>query len=237
MTTEGKKETPVLNWAVPKELGIPADHLRLRLDFFHQATQMTYFQDDKVITRMVDAMDVAHALARELSFGTGLLPTDTLWWQNTRSGPLTAIYVAPKIWRVALQEDVNKAPLRLNLPLPGFIFMCMPATAPWVVAVKKRPTKETDMIFHAPLANVFRNGRTCPGSNKYPERVADVVQSFFVSFFSATADLKGRSKKYPSNVILLWKSIAGRKTFPNDDLVQFGTVGDLLKMGKDEDDE
>ncbi len=29
-------KAPAFKWAVPKELGIPADPLRLRLDFHHQ---------------------------------------------------------------------------------------------------------------------------------------------------------------------------------------------------------
>ncbi len=223
--------TPGFSWAVPKELGIPADTLRLRLDFFHQSTVLTYFHDDIATTRQVDAMDVAHALARELSFGTGLLPDNTLWWKNTRGGPLFAIYVAPKVWRLALQEKIDKPPRRSTVPLPGFIFLCMQGQPPWVVACKKKPTKETDIVYHAPLANVFRNGRSCPGSNKYPTRVADIVQSFFVSFFSATADLQGRSKKYPKNVLDLWKSLEGKNKFPYDDLVDFAKVEDLMRFG------
>ena len=77
---------PAFSWAVPKELGIPADPLRLRLDFHHQSTVMTYFQSDTLtVTKQVDAMDVAHALASDLSFGSVLLPPDTLWWQNTET--------------------------------------------------------------------------------------------------------------------------------------------------------
>jgi hypothetical protein len=57
-----------------------------------------------------------------------------------------------------------------------------------------------------------------------------VVQSFFVSFFSATADLSHRSQKYPKNVLQLWKYLDGRKKFPNDDLVEHGTIFDLMTM-------
>ena len=71
-TIEGEK--PSFKLAVPDELGIPPDPLRLRLDFHHQATVMTYFKGDACVTTMVDAMDVAMALSSELSFGTGLLP-------------------------------------------------------------------------------------------------------------------------------------------------------------------
>jgi hypothetical protein len=191
---------------------------------------MTYFQGDVVTTKQVDAMDVAHALASDLSFGSGLLPSDTLWWQNTRSGPVFALYVEPKIWKLALQEDIKKPPQRFNIPLPGLIFLCTPGQAPWVYAVKKRPTKETDIVYRAPLANIFNNGRSCPGSHHYPTRIADVVQSFFVSFFSATADLSHRSKKCPKNVLQLWKYLEGKKKFPVNDLVEHGTISDLMTM-------
>lgn len=230
MTTTTEKPN-AFSWAVPKELGIPPDPLRLRLDFHHQSTVLTYFHDEVAITRQVDAMDVAHALASELSFGTGLLPEDTLWWKNTRSGPIFALYVAPKVWRLALQERVDKTPRRFTIPLPGFIFLCMQGQPPWVVACRKKPTKETDTIYHAPLANLFRNSRSCPGSHKYPTRVSDIVSSFFTSFFSATADLQGRSKKYPKNIIQLWKDLDGKKKYPYDDLVEFGKLGDLMRFG------
>ncbi|GAI49377.1 unnamed protein product, partial [marine sediment metagenome] len=62
------------SWAVPEELGIPPDPLRLRLDFHHQAVEMTFFEGETVTSKVVSAMDVAHALASELSFGSGLLP-------------------------------------------------------------------------------------------------------------------------------------------------------------------
>ena len=95
--TEKKTEQPAFSWAVPEELGIPPDPLRLRLDFHHQATVMTIFQESTTITKPVNAMDVAHALASDLSFGTGLLPPGTIWWKNTRGGPIFALYVEPKV--------------------------------------------------------------------------------------------------------------------------------------------
>ena len=228
--TKTTNKSSAFSWAVPKELGIPADPLRLRLDFHHQSTVMTYFHGDIVTTKQVDAMDVAYTLASDLSFGSGLLPPDTLWWQNTRRGPVFALYVEPQIRKLALQEDIKKPPQRFSIPLPGLIFLCNPGQAPWVYAVKKRPAKETEIVYRAPLANIFNNGRSCPGSHQYPARISDVVPSFFVSFFSATADLSHRSQKYPKNVLQLWKYLDGKKEFPNDDLIEHGTIADLMTM-------
>lgn len=231
MTTNGNTSpSPGINWAVPEELGIPPDKLRLRLDFFHQATTITYFEEDTVVTKVVDAMDVAHALASDLSFGTGLLPEGILWWQNTRGGPVFAMYTEPKIWRVALETNPGKPPKRFTIPLPGLIFLCSPGRAPWVYAVKKKPTKETDVVYKAPLANIYNNGRSCPGSHKYPTRIADTVQSFFVSFFSRAGDRDRRSAQFPKDVLRLWDFLNGKKKYPLNDLIPHGMVQDLMSM-------
>lgn len=223
-------EVPKVHWAVPESLKIPADPLRCRLDFHHQAVVMTFFDGDLVDTRVVSALDVAHALATGLSFGSGLLPENTLWWSNTRRGPVFALYVAPAIRKCALLEDASKPPRRFTLPLPGFIFLCTPGQTPYVYAVKKRPTKETDLVYNAPLCNIMENGRSCPGTHSYPNRVAEVPNSFFLSFFTPTADLKNRSNMFPHNIVGLWEHLNNKKRFPNSDLVKLCTVHDLMTL-------
>lgn len=225
-----KIEKPALQWAIPKELGIPADPLRARLDIHYQAAVITLFKDDVVLTKLVDIIDVAHALAGEMNFHSGLLPEHTLWWANTRGGPVTAIYVEPKVRRLTLQVDMKKVPERFTVPLPGLIFLCSPGKTPWVYAVKKKPTKVTDMVYNAPLANIFANGRSCPGSNDYPMRVGDIVEWFFVSFFTRAANLDKRSKRYPNDILQLWKFLDGKKKFPDDDLVELCKLQDIMAL-------
>src|SRR4030065_2290379 len=104
---ERTKSSPHFSWAVPEELGIPPDPLRLRLDFHHQAVTMTYFDGDVVDTKLVSAMAVAHALASEMSFGTGLLPDNTMWWSNTPQGPVVAVYADPQGWKGAPPGDTD----------------------------------------------------------------------------------------------------------------------------------
>jgi len=218
-----------VHWAIPSELEVPADPLRCRLDFHHQAVVMTLFDPETVERRIVSAMDVSHALASELSFGSGLLPPQTLWWENTRNGPIFALYEEPRVRRLALQESATSPPRRFVIPLPGLIFLCSPGKPPWVFAVKKKPTKETDTVYKAPLCNLYADGRSCPGNHRYPTKVADIVQSFFISFFSATADLRNRSVTFPNNVIHLWEHLDKNKTFPKEDLVKHGKVKDLMQ--------
>jgi PRTRC genetic system protein B len=221
----------LIQWGLPPQLAVAPDPLRLRLDFHNDTVLMTIFEKQVEETRLVSAMDVAHTLADELSYGTGLLPENTLWWQNTPAGPIVALWEPPKIWKVAVasSEEGPATIRRYELPLPGLIFLCHAGDPPWVYAATSRPTKDTDEVFKAPLANIYDDGRSCAGSNKYPDRVAEIPQSFFLSFFSRMSNGE-RSKSHPTNIIDLWKEINHKKEFPITDLVRHGTVKDLLTM-------
>ena len=55
------------------------------------------FQEGAASSRLVSALDVAHALARELDLDTGLLPPDALWYVKTASGPRVAVWRPPRV--------------------------------------------------------------------------------------------------------------------------------------------
>ena len=63
---------------LPPEADLEEDPLRLRLDFHRESVLLHEFHDGAVSSRLVSALDVAHALARELNLDTGLLPPDAL---------------------------------------------------------------------------------------------------------------------------------------------------------------
>ncbi|MDD5354700.1 MAG: hypothetical protein PHF95_05885 [bacterium] len=227
-----KSSVPELKWAVPDSMGIPPDQLCLRLDFFHQAIQMTEFDEEITRTRMVSAYDIALALSNELNMGSGILPENTIWWKPSKGGAVYAVYVPPGIRRLAYQTNIKDPTKRYNVPMPPLIFLCSSGREPWVYAVKEWPKAESAEVYKAPLLNIFENGKTCPGSNKYPVDSQGIIREFFISFFTNAADVSRRSKKYQKNVLELWKDLDknGAKNFPMDDLVYQGTVKDLLML-------
>jgi hypothetical protein len=229
---------------LPESLKVGKDHLMLRLDFYSEAIVMQEFGKKNGTFKMVSAYDVAHAMANELSFGSGILPENTLWWSNDKNGPVVALWIEAGVRRLALQTEAMGPPERYDVPLPGLIFLCRPGQPPYVYAASKRPAAPKDRVYKAPLANIYNDGRTCPGNHQYPSNVADIPDSFFHSFFSPGANLDGRSKKYPQNITSLWKELdiktykhknikaekhKDRKTeYPLEDLVYHGTVADLM---------
>jgi len=78
------------SWCVPKELGIPADSLRLRVDFFHQSTTLTSLRGDTGRDEQPGRSDAMGHLSqhyrRELAVGTGLLPENTPLVADSRDG-------------------------------------------------------------------------------------------------------------------------------------------------------
>lgn len=218
------------NWAVPESLGLPPDPVKLVLEFHGQAVVMHVFENELATTKVVWAMDIARVLARELPSSSGLLAKNALWWGDTPGGPVTAIWQEPRVWRVALQEEALGTPRRFTIPMPGLIFLCRAGQAPGVYSAKRRPTRETDLVYRAPLCNLFQDGRNCPGSHTYPMDVGEIPDSFFRSFFTATADLRDRSKQFPDNIVKLWEFLDGKPDYPLADLVRHGTVHDLMTM-------
>lgn len=213
---------------LPQSLRVTRDHLMLRLDFYGESIVMQTFEDKGGSFKMVSAHDIAEALSSQMPFSSGILPENTLWWASTGKGTITALWQEPGTRKVALQRDINKPAERYEIPLPGLIFLCLPGAPPAVYAAYHRPTGPKDKVYHAPLANVYLNGTTCPGNHKYPDNIAEIPDNFFKSFFSHGADLSGRSKKHPRDITQLWKELNGKKEYPLLDLVYHSTVADLM---------
>ena len=116
--------------------------------------------------------------------------------------------------------------------MPGLVFVCSPGRPPWVYAALNRPTGPEQHLFRAPAFNVFRDGRVCPGSHRFPEEVGLIPESFFQSYFSLTGDSRDRSKKHADNLQALWEEIDGKTEYPVEDLVPQCTVGQAMAVSE-----
>jgi hypothetical protein len=210
---------------------VAPDQLKIRLDFF-SSTVVAHFCGDGVIsTRVVKAKDVAMALLGETSLISGLLPRDTLCW-----GPgQIALWQDPRTWPLAVVPDAFKQPIRFNLPMPGLVFICRPGIAPRIYAAKRRPSNMKELVYNAPFFNTYADGSTCAGSNKYPAKLAEIPKLFMISFFTAVTDTAKRSKKHGNDIMKLWRELDGKKKYPLDDLVPFGTLAEAFSNRKGRD--
>ena len=93
MVQELTKEPVGYQWALPENVDIPRDELKVRLDFYGQSVVMYVLEEGIVTTKMVSAQDVALALLRDIPLGSGVLPENTLWWQHRQDGaPVVALW-------------------------------------------------------------------------------------------------------------------------------------------------
>ena len=218
-------------WALPPAAA-PPDQLRTRIDIYDESIILKTYQEDAAYIRMVAPDQLAHALNGEVNIATGLLPPDVLWWHTSVLGETTALWREPGRWPVALQTEPFAPPRRLVLPMPGLVFVCMPGRAPWLYAAMRRPARAEDRLYHAPTFNVFRDGRVCAGTHRFPHQAAQMPESFFRSFFSQTGDSHGRSRKHPQDLARLWDELDGANEYPLHDLEPWGTVADAMDKGR-----
>ncbi len=221
---------------LPRDAEVEPDPLQLRLDFHRESTIRYDYAGGRVKVALVSALDVAHALARELDLTTGILPPDTLWLAKTGTGTRLALWVPPQVRTVRLRERYDAPPRRLRLPFPGLVFLLLPdGQAPYVFAAPARPASPTDQLFHAPAFNVFDSGRVCAGTHRFPTDPAKVPASFFASYFSAALDTARRkSRRHPEDIGKLWAELHAAKAtvYPAADLVPHLAVADAMRIGE-----
>ena len=224
------EDLPCTTWATPTTVPVPRDTLRMQIDIYEDSIILRAHANNAVYTRMISADEAAALFTQHTGLNTGLLPEGALWTATSELGRITAIWQPPAIWPVALQEQPFEPPTRLNLPMPGLIFICPQGQSPWIFAAKRKPSDINDQLFHAPVFNVFRNGRICPGNHKFPEDPSLIPTSFFQSFFSPTADTQHRSNQHPTNLRQLWKDLDGKQNYPLRDLLPCTTVAEAIQL-------
>ena len=224
--------TDATRWSLPDEMDVPRDELKIQLEVYEETVLLRGFEKGGGWVRPVSADGIANALTQHLGSSSGLLPENAVWWNQSETGQVVALWRPPRVWPVALQREAFKPPARLRLPMPGLVFVCSPGRAPWVYAAKTRPTDPEQQLYSAPAFNVFSDGRACPGSHTFPEEVGLIPESFFQSFFSLTGDTRERSKKHPDNLLALWEELDGKSKYPLQDLVPQCTVAQAMAVSE-----
>jgi hypothetical protein len=182
---------------------------------------------------LVDPQDVGAALAGSLHLGTGLLPQNTLFWQQHGSEQRIAIWIPPKRWRlrVAPADRPNR-----DIFLPAFAFVGE-GRAYGLWALRDGHTFPDDLsarLYRAPVPNMGRG--VCRGSVDFPEAGPDTIglaaDLFFGSNFNEHLS-DGKSIKYPNSILGMWDELhESGEEYPQLDLIDAGlSLRDLIVDG------
>ena len=101
----------------------------------------------------------------------------------------------------------------------------------WALAENCRPEADS-LVYLAPYWNVYADGGVCHGSMQAPETVSiknlsHWSHAFFASRFTGS-NLGTQQCTHPEGFFGLWRSLAGKTTFPVEYLIRKGTVHELL---------
>ena len=112
-------EVDTTQWSLPGPADAPRDDLKLQLEVYGETILLRGFENDSAWVRTVSADEIANVFTQHLGFSSGLLPEETLWWNQGETGQVVALWRPPQVWPVALQREAFKPPARLRLPMPG----------------------------------------------------------------------------------------------------------------------
>ncbi|MBU0491745.1 MAG: prokaryotic E2 ligase family D protein [Chloroflexi bacterium] len=193
--------------------------IRARLDLYTESVVLTRFRHGKPVTAYeVDAGDLA-ATFSGLTFSSGLLPPDCLAYSRVGGEELLLVYRPPQPTRLTAKPGKG-APRQYTVPLPGLVFRGR-GTYYSVHAVRERPTTLAAALYHAPVPNVYEDGRICQGTCAFPVAQGDTIQAALGVFLSSVfnRDLAaGKSARQRQDVTQLWAELDQTTDFPLDDL-------------------
>ena len=220
-------------WSLPGPADMPRDTLKVQLEVYGETILLRGFENDSTWVRTVSADAIANVFTQHLGFSSGLLPQDALWWNQGETGQVAALWRPPQVWSVALQREAFKPPARLRLPMPGLVFVCSPGRPPWVYAATERPSDPEQHLFRAPAFNVFRDGRVCPGSHRFPEEVGLIPEVLLPVLLLAYRRFTGpleEARRQPASAMGgdRWNRLHTR----TEDLVPQCTVGQAMAVSE-----
>lgn len=109
-----------------------------------------------------------------------------------------------------------------DLPLPALVWCCAGPTA-FVFASDRSAFAPDLALFHAPLPNVYADGRVCWGQNRLThESGAALASRAYIVFRDAVftaSEVAGKSRAEPEDVRRFWTSLCGAERYPVHDLV------------------
>jgi len=149
---------------------------------------------------------------------TGWLPTNIVRCGSSTAGEWAVLFVPPAQKMLELQEIGT-----VQVPLSGIVMVGVGSEYRiWAVATKQFEPDATS--YHAPLPNVYENGRICWGTNRPPIASPQTITKAWELFISSpfNGDLVyGKSRSHYSDVRqqLIALSKRRRKTYPSNDLM------------------
>ena len=226
-------EVDTTQWSLPGVTDAPRDELSVQLEVYGETILLRGFEGDSAWGQdRLGGRDRRACSPSTWGSPRGCCPKTPSGGTRARPDRWWASGGRRRSGRWPCNGRRSSLPPGSGFPCRGLVFVCSPGRAPWAYATLSRPTDPEQPLFRIPAFNVFRDGRVCPGSHRFPEEVGQIPESFFQSFFSSTGDTRQRSKKHPDNLHTLWEELDGKTDYPVEDLVPQCTVAHAMAVSE-----
>lgn len=180
-----------------------------RLDFFEQSIFFTKFEEDRKTQYEVSAEDIEQ-LFSGVSFSTGILPTDTIFYSRKSNVEKVIILKGGCKKKIIIN---NK---ELTIPIPDHIFYGN-GLEYRIFAVNLKES----FLYQMPLPNIYPDGKICQGSAHFtecsPRSIHKNYEAFWKSGFNNDLS-EGRIKG--NNLIAMLVVLRHKSKFPKKLLVK-----------------
>jgi PRTRC genetic system protein B len=206
----------------PRLAEVLAEAPQLVLSFYSYGVLLRKQTEHGQTEYPVNPAQLAEALAARVRFSSGLLNKNTLLIQQEGVKKLIIEYRPARmsgLWIEGLDEAVR-------VPLPPLLLIAL-YSGGWrfhTYAVKRRPTTLDELLYHAPLPNVFNEGHICWGSLRLPEVANNDLKPIWTAFLGSSFgnhSVSDKSRAHPNDVRHQLLALHQRqaKRYPLGDLV------------------
>ena len=161
---------------------------------------------------------------------SGWLSPDVKRCGSGPTGPFAVKFIPPGKHTLRLSAGDPSQPLVVSVPLPGLVFAGVNAVTGgtqatyYAWAIREEEFDPTATLFHAPLTNVYDDGRICFGENHPPEAAMDTIDRAWRLLIDSlfTGELAGgKSRKSSQDVRRQLLALEQADCYPVEDLERF----------------
>ena len=187
---------------------------------FTKGQYILYSRDGKALRPKGIAPETLRAAFVEEPVDSGWLPQGVLRWGSGPAGTFMVKYIPAGMYRLHLSTQDPAKPRMTSVPLPALVFAGVESTY-YVAAVRDEHIGPKTLLFHAPLPNVYEEGRVCFGTNQPPAvswKTIDAAWRLFLASPFTGASAQRKSVAYPDDVRQQLLACEQAAHYPVDDL-------------------
>ncbi len=194
--------------------------------FLHEQLLFQHVKGGTITSKFISPEAARQAFSKE-PVDSGWLPKGVLRCGTGSKGVWMVSYHAPAVYTLLIEGRGGK-PRKFKVPLPALVWFGQ-KTHYYIFAMRGKTLNPSNLLFHAPLANVNSSGLICFGKNAHPDVAKGGFDQTWHTFWQAPFNndhSNGKSAAHKKCVNDQLHALARdkRTIYPESDLMKFGAT-------------